>query len=202
VDRASGWHASAQNVTCVALPDPYYAFAGWAGDVQGDTNALTMTVPMDRPRRLTARFGAAVADHGVPLAWLRAYRLTNAPPREEALADRDRDGRAAWQEFYAGTDPNDPASRFAIVDFGIANGSNRVVWLGGTNGARFPFTVQSAGSLRSGWRTLDGAVTRSGSGTNAWLSVGVTSQQSTLWLPGGTCETGSRTGWIRRWRTD
>ncbi len=53
---ANGWYDLGGSVTVTATPDAHYHFAGWSGDVSGDTNALVMTLPMDRARSVTAHF--------------------------------------------------------------------------------------------------------------------------------------------------
>jgi hypothetical protein len=179
VDTPSGWVADGQSVTSTAIAHPYYRFAGWTGDTQGDTNAEAMSIDMNGPCSLTANFWADLAVNDVPKAWLTANGLTNATPDEEALADSDGDFQDAWQEFFAGTDPNDPSSLFEIKDFGQQNGSNYVVWLGGTNGSALPFTVLGCTNLFTGWTVLDGNVERSESGTNTWWGTG--SAESMFW---------------------
>ena len=175
VDRADEWYASGLNITSTATADPYYEFAGWSGDVEGDTNVLTMVVSMDRARHVVAVFWAETATNGVPIAWLTAHELTNGLPDDIAMDDQDHDGAPAWKEFFAGTDPNDAASVFAIVDHGTIDGSNYIVWLGGTNGSTCPFVVMGSTNLLSGWNVMDGNVTRSSSGTNTWSDDGATS---------------------------
>lgn len=67
---ASGWYANGDSVSVTAVPDAHYHFAGWSGDVQGDTNDPTMNLTMDRPRAVTANFAIdrhtllVVSDHG------------------------------------------------------------------------------------------------------------------------------------------
>ncbi|MCK5849535.1 MAG: hypothetical protein KAH23_01375, partial [Kiritimatiellae bacterium] len=168
VGTEDGWIVAGQNATATATPDLYYEFTGWSGDTQGDTNTNTMIVTMNSAKSLTANFWTDLATNNVPKDWLTFYGLTNATPDEEALDDLDEDLMPAWQEFLAGTDPNDPASLFQIIDSGHENGSNYVVWLGGTNGSALPFTVLGCTNLLSGWSILDGTVERSPSGTNTW----------------------------------
>jgi hypothetical protein len=96
-------------------------------------------------------------------AWETNYWLSVAAAGEGAV-----EAPIGWQEFYAGTDPNDPDSIFKIIDFGVSAGSNYVVWVGGTNGTTRPFSVLSSPALAGGWSVLDGRVVRSASGTNIW----------------------------------
>lgn len=171
VDAVPAWHPDGHSVTATAAADPYFDFEGWTGDIEGDPGTPETTVTMDRPRQLLAQFWAEMATNNVPVRWLAAHDLTNGTPDEAAMTDRHGKGMPAWQDFYAGTDPNDPDSLFAIVDFGSAYGSNYVVWLGGTNGSARPFSVLGSADLSAGWTVLDGDVSRSGSGTNTWWGV-------------------------------
>lgn len=168
VNRDSGWHAAGEEVAATATPDPYYRFTGWSGDVHGGTHSASVTVTMDSPRILTAHFDADLAIHGVPVAWLVAHGLTNGTPDEAAMSDRFGKSMRAWEEFYAGTDPNDPNSVFAIVASGVSGGSNYVIWTGGANGSMRPFAVLGSHDLAGGWNVLDGHATRSPDGTNVW----------------------------------
>jgi hypothetical protein len=177
VDSAAGWYGEGQGVTSTASADPYFAFVGWSGNTAGDTNGLSMSVDMDGPKSLVAQFWAEVTTNGVPVTWLAAHGLTNGTPEEAAMSDRFGKGMPAWQEFYAGTDPEDPESVFRIIEFGTAGGSNYVVWIGGTNGSTRPFEVLGCPELTGDWSVLDGNVSRSPSGTNAWWSAGADSNQ-------------------------
>lgn len=123
---------------------------------------------MDKPRALVAHFWSELTTNAVPLAWLAQNGLTNGANDALALSDRDGDGLFAWQEFYAGTDPNNASSVFAVVDFGFANGSNYVTWTGGTNGSSRPFIIESCPRIEPGWRTVVDEVPRSGSGLNTY----------------------------------
>lgn len=167
-----GWNAQGEVVTATAIPDPYYGFAGWGGDTAGDTNALDMTVSMTQPRQLQAHFWAEATDHNVPVGWLVAHGLTNVPPEEAVLLDLHGRG-PAWQDFYAGTDPNDPDARFAILAAGRSGDSNYVTWAAGTNGSRRPFRVLGYTNLADTGQALEiqGSVQRDTSGTNTlWFT--------------------------------
>jgi hypothetical protein len=173
VAPTSAWHALGAHATVEAHPHPYYEFRGWSGATQGDTNAPAMTVTMDRTRALSAAFGADETSQGVPYAWLEAHGLLTegADPETAAAAVHPANGIAVWQEFYAGTDPNDASSVFAIVAMEREGATNRVVWTGGTNGSARPFAVMGTTNLTGGWLPLDGRVARSSSGTNVWSHV-------------------------------
>ena len=169
VSPESSWHTVGSDAVATATVDPFYSFIGWTGDTQGDTNNVAITVTMNSPATITANFYAELATNDTPVGWLEYYNLTNNLPDQEAMDDTDNDGMNAWQEYLAGTDPTDISSVFKIVDHGIVNGSNYVVWLGGTNGSTLPFSVYTSGNLMStNWALADGHVERSASGTNSW----------------------------------
>jgi len=167
IDQPSGWYARHAAVTCTAIPDPYFEFRGWSGDVAGDTNAPTQVVTLDGLRSLTARFGAELAPQGVPLAWLSHFGLTN-DPAAEVQRDGDGDGLPAWQEWLAGSDPTDPDSQFRLRQVAALPDRLRLVWEGGTNGSRLPFGLRMATNGSGAWQTLAADLARSPDGTNVW----------------------------------
>jgi len=57
--------------------------------------------------------------HGTPQTWLDTYALSDED------ADTDGDGAAAWQEYYAGTDPVD--SRSLLTFTSAESGENQFV---------------------------------------------------------------------------
>ncbi len=168
VQGGGGWQPAGETVFLTATPDPYYEFRGWSGDVSGDTNALTVAILMNGPREVTANFGAETTVHGVPLVWLEAHGLTNGAPDDVALSDPLGKGMKVWEEFYAGTDPNDPHSLFQVVDCAFTPGSNTLTWTAGTNGSQRPFLILGSTNLLSGWFPLATNIARSMDGTNRW----------------------------------
>jgi hypothetical protein len=69
VSSTGGWYALGASVTVTAVPNSGFSFAGWSGDVAGDTNAVAMTLTMDRTRSITANFVTNEAPTGNGLAW-------------------------------------------------------------------------------------------------------------------------------------
>ncbi len=171
VDIGSSWQVMGSTPSLTASAAPYYAFTGWSGDAQGNTNDPAMDLTMDRARSVQANFWSDETTNNVPTSWLQNYDLTNATASTEAMTDHDGDGIPTWCEFYAGTDPTNAVSSFQIIGFGSHNGSNYVTWVGGTNGSALPFTVLGCTNLASGWTVLDDNVSRAASGTNIWWST-------------------------------
>ncbi len=115
VTASNGWHhAGADGIAVRAEPSAYYRFVRWEGDVPtGVESQAHITVSMDRPRELTARFAANVTSRGTPEWWLAAYGWTNDFEQADG-SDTDADGAAAWREQVAGTCPTDTMSVLAI----------------------------------------------------------------------------------------
>ena len=97
LSRASGWCASGTNITVTATPSANYHFAGWTGNVQGDTNGATMTVSMNQAQALTANFATDQKTLTVNSAWGGA---TPGDERHDAICVCGRDG--AGQRLYGG----------------------------------------------------------------------------------------------------
>ena len=133
----------------------------------GATNQYTFT-SLDRDHTLAVTFGPLTTLHGVPVAWLDGWGLTGASDEERALSDPDNDGMPSWQEYYAGTNPLDPLSRFTITGFAREGESVSLSWLGGTSGSQLPFAVIGAPTPTGTWSTLVGDLPRAASGTNIW----------------------------------
>ena len=120
VDVVSDWFAIGSNVPVTAYADQFYEFDTWTGDTGGCVVVgNVITVHMDRVRVVGAVFDPMLATNSTPVWWLASYGLTNLDWDSEALFDSDGDGTVAWEEYVGGTDPTDPASRFAVhVDQG------------------------------------------------------------------------------------
>lgn len=182
----SGWYAAGGSVTVTGVPDTWYHFDGWGGDVpagQAGENPLAMAV--DGPRSVAAGFAANLAPLGTPEYWIAVHGLTNLPFAEAEMDDRDRDGRAAWEEFAADTDPTNDTSFLEIVGMTLSGSDLSIVLQGGTGAVQ---CVESSEDLAAG--------------PAAWTPVATnlppTAVTNTLGLPAGS--TPARILRVRAWR--
>lgn len=125
---ADGQYPAGAAVTVVADPLAHFRFSHWNGDFPGEleqANPLTLT--MNRNRSVTAVFEPVLTTNGVPVAWLAAHGI---PGDFEAasLTDFDGDGQNARQEFFAGTDPNDPSSALRANLIPSGSGNFTLTW--------------------------------------------------------------------------
>lgn len=97
---------------------------------------------------------------GTPFSWLDGYGLvTGAITYAQAeLGDTDEDGQMAYEEFIAGTNPTNPASRFAFTDAWPATpGGDHVVEWHSVSGR--VYSLQARNDLEAGtWTNVPGAV--------------------------------------------
>ncbi|MBN2702981.1 MAG: S8 family serine peptidase [Pontiellaceae bacterium] len=124
VSFSNGWYAAGSTVSATAVPDLYYAFDGWSGDLSVTANPLH--VELSHPLELWAGFTQARTANGVPHWWLGQYGLTNNF-EAASVADQDHDGAAAWQEYIAGTLPLDAGSVLKLK-LKLLPGMNLLTW--------------------------------------------------------------------------
>jgi hypothetical protein len=108
---------------------------------------------------------------GTPHWWLASYYQTNDFDGA-ALDDGDADGFPAWKEHLAGTDPTDPDSLFRILETGMLDGTNYIIWAGGGGTGLPPFTIYRRTCLMGGTWEPVGEQRRSSSTrtvSNIWL---------------------------------
>ena len=85
----------------------------------------------------------------VPYAWLDGFVLTAGGDYEAAaLADADRDGHAAWQEYVAGTCPTNAGSRF-LIGLSMSGGTPFLSWTPNLGTAR-RYIVEGKAALTEG----------------------------------------------------
>ena len=127
VSTSNVWLACGTPFQISVTPDPYYHFAGWSGHAEGETSN-PLTLAMNSARSVTANFVPNLTPNtSTPEYWLAQYGLTNF--NTDALADADLDGMKTWQEYIAGTDPTNAASKFQITQTQMegALGTNFVI---------------------------------------------------------------------------
>jgi len=123
---------------------------------------------------IEATFAENVWEMSVPQEWLAGHYPTSNDYEGVALTDTDADSFLAWEEYMAGTDPDDPDSRFRIIESGRLGDSNYVRWLGSSAGSPVPFSIYSAPGLGAG-STAWGYVTncpKTSNMTNTWYGPG------------------------------
>jgi len=115
--------------------------------------------------------------------WIKGY-FPACPSCQATGDDPDEDGVSNWDEYIAGTEPNNPNSAFRVIRedyFRAAGASNLVIWLGSTNSGNFSmFTVYRATNLLGNatnlmsnpyWVPVASNLARHPSGTNVWYDV-------------------------------
>jgi hypothetical protein len=126
--------------------------------------------------RFGANYTAVIGDPapptaalGTPHSWLQSFGITNNYDAAE-LADPDHDGSPTWEEYQAGTNPNDPNSAFKISSISKTGADIELVWQGTTNsGLTTDFIIYRSTNLTN-WIEV-GRVARSPSGTNIWVGT-------------------------------
>jgi len=111
VDQVSSWQPKDSLATLEALPETYYHFTTWTGDLF--TNDSSIEVLMNRPLSLHAAFAANLTTNTLtPEWWLAAHTIpTNFA--EHVLYDPDADGFCTWEEYIADTDPTNALSHLS-----------------------------------------------------------------------------------------
>lgn len=107
VTVAASWQPGGISTQITALPDTYYAFTNWSGDVSSTTNPLDLLI--NAPLSIQANFTALLATHATPQWWLAQHGWTNDFDAA-ATNDADSDGFFTWQEYLADTNPTNAAS--------------------------------------------------------------------------------------------
>ena len=172
VSTNGGWVAADSVVSIEALPDEGNSFNGWNGDVpSGQLNQNPLELTMNQARTIVATFatsGPEYTTQGTPYDWLEMFGVTNNHETADT-EDWDEDGLLSWQEYVAGTDPTNAASRFAVLDQRQSGDHMIVDWYGTTNwGVTNGFGMYRSTNMTTWQLIVTGGLERAASGTNTW----------------------------------
>ena len=187
----NGWYAIGGSVTVTAVPNAYYHFSGWSGDVSSpSTNDNPLTFTLDFARVVAGTFAANLAtNYGTPEWWLASYGLTNDTSGNEETNDSDGDGMPNWEEYVAGTDPTNADSVFTQIVFrSQSDATNQTVMVATEPGREY--TVYFTDDAPSGsvlW--IPFANTNNGFGT--WIETNAAASTYTFVDDEGTNTSGS-----------
>jgi alpha-D-xyloside xylohydrolase len=100
-------------------------------------------------------FGPDTVGDGIPDSWRNYYGVTND------LADTDGSGFTNYEDYLAGTDPNDAGSRFTAENTSAASGTGMTItW---QSQAGLTYEVQSTTALTSGsWQNASSVMNGTG----------------------------------------
>ena len=106
--------------------------------------------------------------------WIESF-YPGCPSCRGVGDDPDGDGASNYQEYVAGTNPNEKNSVFEVIDVQHSGTSNCVTWVGYTNSGNFTtFSVYRSTDMLSGpagWMLIASNIQRNASGTNVWYDV-------------------------------
>jgi len=109
-------------------PAQYYHIANVEVDAASvGTNSSYTLLNVTQDHTLQVYSAANVATNNVPHWWLASYGWTNNFD-QVALSDPDGDGMTVWQEYHAGTDPTNAASKFGMNTAQAVPGGFVITW--------------------------------------------------------------------------
>ena len=172
VSTNGGWVAADSVVSIEAMPEEGNSFNGWSGDVpSGQINQNPLELTMNQARTIVATFatsGPEYTTQGTPYDWLEMFGVTDNHETADT-EDWDEDGLLSWQEYVAGTDPTNAASRFAVLNQRRSGDHMIVDWYGTTNwGITNGFGIYRSTNMTTWQLIVTGGLERAASGTNSW----------------------------------
>ena len=105
-----------------------YAYTLTYAPVAADLGTNTFTVVAANAHGSTTQSFAVIVVHSPYTQWLADHSVDLSSPDADPEADPDGDDFTNRQEYLAGTDPTNSASRFEIVFDSASIASNTVVW--------------------------------------------------------------------------
>jgi len=155
-------------VSIIKNPDAVLGDVVVNGTSIGPTNSYTFT-NVTSNQTLHAIFAPTrTPQHKVPLDWM----ADNSLPANDENGNADGDAALNWEEYVAGTNPQDSNSVFEVTDVYYGAGTNIVTWYGTTNsGVTIPFSMwRSTNDLvQDSWvMVATNAIPRSPTGINTW----------------------------------
>lgn len=143
------------------LADPASAFSGFAVD-NGVYPTNGPSFQLTNGTSFVETF--APLPHGTPVPWLIAHGITSDFANAE-LQDPDGDGVPTWSEYWAGTDPQDPGSKFAVQP-PSATGLYGHYQIAFASAANRTYRVEASTDLQT-WETIEDQIP----GTGAEITV-------------------------------
>ena len=129
-----------------AVPDPYTDFSHWSGDYSGSSNPV----------------------------WLTGCNIDVTAAFDPDESDPDGDGMGNYEEFVAGTNPEDPGSVFEATGMDQSGGPSTITitWTS-VEGKLYAvhYSNDEFGDSMS-WTLAENGIPASGTGTNMWTDDG------------------------------
>lgn len=146
LDNTRGMAASGElgrlRVTLPASANSASAYRVRIAAFSGSPNGLGVFPSVTSDGLITlANRNVSSANDGIPDSWKLRYFDSLNNLLTHAMADADGDGVPNWQEFKAGTHPNDPKSRLAVLANRAANAAEMVIKWPSVAGKRYVIEV-------------------------------------------------------------
>jgi hypothetical protein len=115
VSPTSSWYTAESSAILTAIPDEYYYFNGWEGDIEpSQTSSNPVNLVASMPLNISAGFAPFVTVTNLtPHYWLASYGITNNFDANEHLTASN--GLMYWQSYTAALDPHSATSVLEIT---------------------------------------------------------------------------------------
>ena len=129
----------------------------------GDQAPYTFTVSGQSP--------AEFATNSTPTLWLYNQGLAGGGYNTAAMSDTDLDGMLAWEEYFAGTDPTNRASVFAVSP--VIQGGRWGLEIPASSKPGTPVSIyRSTNLVNGGWQFVTNYLRTNAIGTDIWIDEG------------------------------